>query len=264
MPALRELQQAFGAALVDGGAKGPLAAIEPDGLEPAARLAIHRHHVLTTLTGALRATYPVVCRLVDPRFFAYAAREFIRHHPPAGPVLAEYGAELPAFLASFPPCAGLAYLPDVARLEWALTAALHAPDAAPLDVAALAAVAGDDVARLRLRLDPSLALLASAWPVDRIWRANQPGAPDDGVVDLAAGGVDLEVRRDGDEVVFRAVDPAVAAFRGALRGGETLGDAVTAAAAVDAAFDVAAALAQLLDDGVLVGFDLAGTPEVTP
>ena len=48
----------------------------------------------------------------------------------------------PEFLARFPPAASLAYIADVARLEWAVNRALHAPDAAPLDVARLADRAG--------------------------------------------------------------------------------------------------------------------------
>ena len=61
------------------------------GSDPAARLAIYRHHVSATLTEALEATYPVVVRLVDRRFFAYAADQFIRRHPPTGPCSSSTG-----------------------------------------------------------------------------------------------------------------------------------------------------------------------------
>src|SRR5213596_1403950 len=117
MPALRELQTLFKASLLAGDEEAVIQQIEGDGLDPRARLAVYRHHILTTLTAVLESAYPVVCRLVDRRFFAYAADAFIRRHPPTGPCLFEYGADLAPFLADFPACRHLVYLPDVARLE---------------------------------------------------------------------------------------------------------------------------------------------------
>ena len=56
----------------------------------------------TTLTDVLMSAYPVVCRLVDPRFFAYAADRYIREHLPASPCLFEYGASLPGVPGRIP------------------------------------------------------------------------------------------------------------------------------------------------------------------
>jgi hypothetical protein len=256
MPPLRELQQALRAALLGGDDAGAAALVLDDGLTARARLSIYRHHVFTTLTDALAATFPAVRRLVDPRFFAFAADRYIRSHPPDGPCLFEYGATFPAFLATFPPCRDLAYLPDVARLEWALNTALHADDAPPLDPAAIRAIAPEDTPRLVFRLDPSLSLLASPWPVDAIWSAQQPGADPDRTVNLDDGGVCLQVRRRGDEAGLRRLDAAAHAFRHTLGGGRSLEHAATAALAVDPAFDLAAAVAALLAEGALVGFEL--------
>jgi Putative DNA-binding domain len=161
----------------------------------------------------LEAAYPVVTRLLHQRFFAYAADQYIRAHPPAGPCLVEYGASLPEFLEAFPPCQHLLYLPDVARLDWALHRAQHAEDAAAIHPALLRDLGIDEVVRVTFRLHPAVWLLASRWPIDEIWRANQPDADPDITVDLAQGGVRLEVRRDGDDVVFRALDAAGYAFR---------------------------------------------------
>ena len=168
MPTLRELQAAIGTAMLGGDVGAAAREIEPDGLAPEARLEIYRHHVLTTLTSALEATFPVICRLVDRRFFAYAADSYVRAHPPAGPCLFEYGDSFPDFLAAFPPCRDLAYLPDVARLEWAMSAALHAPDVDAMNAASLANAAAEEMPRLTFALDPSVSFLASPWPVERI------------------------------------------------------------------------------------------------
>jgi len=255
----RELEDHFAAALLGGPEATIVPDIEGDGLDPAARLAIYRHHVFAALTEALAATYPVVVRLVDRRFFAYAADRFIRRHPPAGPCLFEYGEELPDFLAGFPACRHLAYLSDVARLEWAMNRALHAEDAVPLDPRWLAALSAEEIGRLALGLHPSLSLIQSPWPVDRIWEANRPDADPDTTVDLDEGGASLQIFRRDDDVVFRRVAPGSFAFRRVLASGGELGDAVEAARAADPAFDPTAALRDLLDDGLIVGARSAAT-----
>jgi len=250
---LRELQRGVRRALLGRGDAAAAAAVVEDGLAAPARLAIYRHHVFTTLTAALQATFPVVCRLVDERFFAYAADRYIRREPPSGPCLFEYGATFPAFLAGFPACLGLPYVADVARLEWAMNRALHAPPCAAIPAATLRQIAAQATGDEALALDPSLALVASPWPVDRIWRANQPEVDPTVTVDLSARAVDLEVRRLGDDVVFRVLDSGAFAFRRALADGEPVAVAAGRAQAVDAAFDLAEALVALVEEGLVTG-----------
>jgi hypothetical protein len=255
MRALPDVQRDFRRALLGEDDEDAAAAVLDDGLTARGRLALYRHHVLSMLTGVLEATFPVVCRLVDARFFRWVADRFIREHPPEGPCLFEYGAHLPEFLAKFPACQHLAYLPDVARLEWALNAALHAEDAVPHDPSTLRAMPPEMVARLTFRLDPSLTLLRSPWPIARIWQANQPGSAREAVVDLDEGGACLEVRRRGDDVIVRELTPAAHALRAGLASGRNLEDAAMEALAQDTGFDLTAALAELLADGVVVGWD---------
>ncbi|MGH7396697.1 MAG: HvfC/BufC family peptide modification chaperone [Candidatus Rokuibacteriota bacterium] len=254
MLALREIEAAFSRALLGGDERLAVAEVPGDGLAPGARLQVYRRHVFTTLTAALRTSYPVVCRLVDERFFGYAADQYIRSHPPSGPCLFEYGATLPEFLADFAPCRHLRYLPDVARLEWALNAALHAEDVDPLDPAQLRGLSESELPTLMLRLDPSFAILSSRWPIDRIFRANQPDADPGIVVDLALGGVQLEVRRIGHDAVFRALDQPTYAFRRALAEGHRLEEAAAAALALDASFDLAPAFQALFAEQLPVDF----------
>lgn len=255
---LNEVQAVMRHALLAGdmGALVPL--IETSALAET-QLAIYRNNVFASLTDVLRETFPAICRLVDDRFFAYAAHEFIRRQPPQRPCLAEYGEDFADFLAAFPPSRELPYIADVARLEWLLSAAASAGDAAPLAPAALATIAPEETPRLALRLEPSLGFLASPWPIDRIWKANRPGGDDDVVIDLAAGGVHLEIRRHERAVVFRSLDPATFAFRQALGHGGTLEMASERALAVNAAFDLAGAFAALFREAVVTSFEIAET-----
>jgi hypothetical protein len=250
---LRELQRDVLGAVLGRGDAAAVGWVEGDLVAARGRLAIYRHHVFATLTAVLEAAFPVVCRLVDERFFAYAADRYIRRHPPSAPCLFEYGGTFPAFLSGFPPCRDLPYLADVARLEWALHRAFHAPDHVALEEAALRARAAEVSGRTVLVLDPSLSLVASGWPIGRIWQANQPESDPGATVDLGEGGVRLEVRRAGEVVAFRGLDAAVFAFRQALAEGSCLADGVGRAVAVDEGFDLAGALAALVQEGLLAG-----------
>ena len=254
MPALRELQRAVARALLDEEDTGAvLALIADDGIAAAERIAVHRNNLFSALTDTLRAGFPAVCRLVDERFFAYAAHEFIRAFPPRRAVLAEYGEGFAGFLRHFPPCRDLPYLSDVARLEWLMQAAAHAEDRAPIAMSALAGVAADDAPHLALHLHPAFGLMDSPFPIDRIWRANRGENPIDEAIDLAAGGVHLQVDRRAADVMLTALDAASFAFRLALLSGGTLEAAANAALGIDAAFDLTQALAALFTEGAIVG-----------
>src|SRR5215467_4803889 len=122
MSTLLELQMQLRRAVL-GGAAAIVAAIHGDGLDPAARVGIYRNHAFATLGASLQGTFPVICRLVEKRFFAYVAHEYLRKHPPHSRCLVEYGADFADFLAGFEPCKDLPYLPDIARFEWALNIA---------------------------------------------------------------------------------------------------------------------------------------------
>jgi hypothetical protein len=169
MPTLLEVQKAMRKSLVDrddGDASAMLA-----GHVPADRLDIYRNTFIMGATNALRLSYPAVHRLVGEDFFAGAAAVFIAGNPPQAAYLDHYGAELPGFLEHFPPAAGLVYLPDVARLEWAVSRAINAADRAPLVLSWLAALAPQDYGSVRFVPHPSIGLLRVSYPVDVIWRA---------------------------------------------------------------------------------------------
>jgi hypothetical protein len=258
MLALPELQHLFGRALLtdDEAALGALAReIGAGALAPRERLAIYRNNVLGSLTEALRETFPVVCRLVGEPFFAFAAREFIAVRPPLRPSLSEYGETFPEFLNAFPPCRDLVYLADTAKLEWLLNVARYAADIATVSVDCLSATAKEDAAQLVFRFHPACGYLASVWPVDCIWRANQPDSQDQSV-ELGASGARLEVSRGDEGVVFRVLDDAEFGFRQSLAGGAPLGAALEHALGVRADFPAPDALAALFRAGLVVAVTL--------
>ena len=250
MPTLLELQQQLRRGVLAGDTTALAAVIRGDGLDPAARLRIYRNHAFATLGAVLEGTFPVVCRLVDKRFFAYAAHEYLREHPPHSRCLVEYGADFADFLAGFEPCKPLPYLADVARFGWALRTAAVMRERWPLAANALAAVPPERAASLKISLQPSVAYFASAWPVDAIWLANQQ--KDVPEVDVTAGGATIEIRA-GERVCWERLAPGTYAFRRALAAGLPLSESATAAATAEPGFDLAAALDRLFAEGLAVG-----------
>ena len=242
MPSLSELQRKFAATVLD-------LAREPD-----ARIAVYRHAIFANYRNALGVTYRVVRELTGAPFFDAAVDAFVLAHPSTGGDLNVYGEAFPDFLATYPHAAELPYLPDVARLEWAIDDAHRAADAdwePQRTLAVLAAIPADEVALQRFALDPSCRLLRSAFPVLRIWQSHQDGSVHDGKVRFGDGDDFLLVRRDGAHVGIERVEPGNFAWLTALAGSADLVQALDSAFDADATFDLGMALRARIADGTL-------------
>jgi hypothetical protein len=194
----------------------------------AAALDIYRATCAGVLANALRLAYPVVQRLVGAEFFDGAARGFIDGAWPDTADLNAYGRGFADFLQEFAPAAALPYLPDVARLEWAVNRALHASDAPPITPAHLAGMEPGALAQLRLTPQPSLTLLELTYPADAVWRAVL--AQDEAAMAVALDGgpvrLLVERRATGVEVTRLSADAWRLAV--ALCASQPLGQAVEA------------------------------------
>ena len=246
--ALPDLQAAF-AAHVAGGDRADLAAvIVGDSIPAEARLRVYRHHVSHSLSAALAATFSTVHALVGEGFFRGLAQGFVAEALPMQPVLAEYGAGFPAFVAAYEPARALPYLADIARLDWALNVAFHSPEGRRLAMADLAVIEPDRLPSLSIALPLGAALIGSHYPIDRIWSASQPGASAE-TVNLEGGRADLLVSRRADDAAFIVLDGGEAAFVAALAGGESLEGAAEQAASAEPPFDLSTAFGRLLSLG---------------
>ena len=256
MPSLRDLQRSFVAATLFERVEALAAegAVVAGGLDAAARLGVYRANVFGNYRKALAASYPVVLRLVGAPFFHAAADAYVRAHPSTRGDLNRYGGELPAFLAAWPPARELAYLPDVARLEWAIDQANIAADAPAFDLAALRSVPAESLGQLRFALHPSARLVESPYPILRIWRVNQPDWAGDTAVDLGEGGDALLVLRGAQGVSIERLAPGERALLAALAAGATLAGASACAEGAEPAFDLAASLRHHVSTRAIVAF----------
>jgi hypothetical protein len=252
-PSLRELQRSFAAAVFSD-APAILAQLR-DGAFPAARtLQIYRHNVFATLAEALAACYPVTKKLVGEEFFDYLADRYLRQHPPRTGNLHEFGAALADFLAAFPSAQPLVYLPDVARLEWAWQQAYHAPDATSSALAALAAVAPGHYAKIVFHLHPSVRLVASDYPILRIWQVNQADFNGESIVRLNEGAQQLLIVRRGLDIEIEPLGIGEYAMLQAFVAGKTLARANEIALTAEPGFDLDRALRRHVAAGAMIGF----------
>lgn len=230
MPSLFEAQARFADALF--GRAGPPG------------IAVYRGNVLGNWAQALESAYPIVRKIVGEDFFAAMARKYAGEHPSASGDLNEYGAQLARFVARFAPTQDLPYLPDVARMEWLAHRAYYAADAGTF---ALEGIRESS----RLALTPPCALLASAWPLARIWTIHQDDYEGGIDVDLGAGPDRILVHRPKWRAQVRSLAPGDYRFLECARQGSTLGEALEAAVAEDSGFDPSLALAGWVDARVV-------------
>lgn len=222
------------------------------GLPAAAHLQIYRRAVAGTLVRALGEVHPVCRRLTGEEFFDAMAGAYLRCTPSHSPDLADHSADFADFIDRFPPAAALPYLGDVARLEWSWHRAFHAATAPAFDWATLAAIAPDEQSGLRFLLPPSATLLASPWPVHRIWQINQPDDQGKDALDLDAGASRLMIWRQDRQMRIDALDAREWWLLRQFRDGLTLGE-------LGAPPDLPALLPHCVARGWLVAFTLNAT-----
>lgn len=247
MTTLRAQQRGFADAVWEA------EAITPE----SAGMAAYRRSVRANLAFALQASYPVIGRIVGSAFLAEAARAYVEAVPSRSGDLNHYGDQFDQFLAGYAPAASLPYLPDVATLEWQVQSVLSAAEAPAQDVSQLAQTPPEQWPELFFALDPAHALLASDWPLARIWAVNQPDYAGDFVVDFSQSQPVL-IHRRGECVAVDELTPVAFTVLQSLAAGASLAQAVEAADAAerahaDADSAVAAALPELLATGLRHG-----------
>ncbi len=221
MQSLLEFQEAFGEALLREPPTELVRLLADGEFTGRERLDVYRNSCRSTLASALRLAYPAIARLVGTEFFDYAAEQFVLANPPTSAYLNDYGAQFADFLAAFPPAAGLAYLPDVARFEWVLAHAANVEDTPALALDALAGIQASASTGLRFIPHPSVRMLWLRYPADDLCDAVMSG--DEAAmheVDLASGPARLVIHRGPQGVEAQRLDATDYAVLGALCAGE--------------------------------------------
>jgi len=256
MPSLLELQTEFARAIVAHDERPLLTEwiVAGHGLAPEERIGVYRNNVFSNYRAVLCEVYPVVVALVGEPFFKRAADIYASTYPSRSGDLNDFGGELGDFLAGWPPATQLPYLPDVARLEWAVERVFHAAEAPALDLTTLATVPQEASSSLRFALHSASRVVRSPYPILRIWQANQIGFEGDQSVNLDAGGDAVLVIRRSATVELERLSPGELELLQALAADLTLAQAHARALEVDPALDLTALLRHHVLEGTLVAF----------
>jgi hypothetical protein len=247
MLSLESLQKTIARSVLGTAQFGLSPLIEAGRFDPYARLRVYQNNTRASLTATLLAVFPVTTRLVDERFFRYAASEFVRLNPPDEPRLVRYGSAFPAFLRTFDGLEAMPFVAETARLEWAIAEALDAPHRTPsvfgdLDTSATTTP--------ELILQPSLRMVISHWPILSIWAAHQDGGI--GSFDASEKWPErIALWRSGEAIRFARLPAAQFSFRFSLKAGLGVEKAVSRALTHDPMFDVAAALVGIFGEGLV-------------
>jgi len=254
------LQQDFANALRDASSTPRAGAwLCGDDLLARERLSIYRANVAASAVKALSAAYPVTRRVVGDEYFEGLSRACLAANPSTSGDLFEFGDELSGFLAAFPHAQTLPYLPDLARLEWAVHRAYGAADSQPWDHAALALVSAEEQGAIRFAWSAGTSIVESKYPLARVWQIHQPEYAGEFSVDWSVSERAL-VSREGFVVVVSALEAGDCAFIASCLRGSNLAHA--AEAALEAAsqtqteFDLGRLLARSIASNLICGFTI--------
>ena len=246
---LADLQQQIRDAVVTGDTTsvGPLLV---GGRDAAKRLAIHLHHYEASLTAAVVGRFPATGWLVGHRRLEDAARTFVHDHPPTAACIAEYGAEFPTFLATWPDTNHLTYVAGFADLDWHLGRLAVSIDVDAVARDRLAAIDPTDLASVSFRFQAGTHYLRASWPIDSLITLYLSDvAPESWT--LVDEEVRVEVRGSRGTFRFSRLSAGEYAFRLSLAEGLTVGDATGRALGIDPAFDPGVALLTLVDQQLI-------------
>jgi len=197
-----------------------------------------------------------VRRLIGDDSFLDVAQRFIAMRAPHLPVVEHFGETFPHYLRSLGEAASFEYVADMAELEAVRAQAYHSADAPPLGAHAFSFLSAARFVQFGVVLHPSVALVASRFPIVTIWRANQ-GDSDGSIIDRWRPEAWLVARPllDVDVLLLPA---GGLAFMDALSNGATIAGAIAAAMTDDPDFDLAANLTMLVEARIVVGFHRRG------
>ncbi|HWB61007.1 MAG TPA: DNA-binding domain-containing protein, partial [Chthoniobacteraceae bacterium] len=136
-----------------------------DRLTPFERLEIYSRSYWFRILDCFYDDFPGLRAVIGPRMFLKLAEAYLAKYPSASFTLRNLGSRLEKFLRAEPQWVGRRFdlALDVVRFEWAQVTAFDDAALTPLHIDELL---GADPAKLRLGLQPYIALLELDYPVD--------------------------------------------------------------------------------------------------
>ena len=218
-----------------------------DRLNSFERLQIYNQQYWWRLLGCFQDDFRGVRAVLGERKFDGLAVAYLEAHGSTSWSLRDLGQQVPAFLRAHPelsaPHTELAI--EMAEVEWAKVQAFDTAGLPPIDPQKMAR---RDPAKLRLKLQPYVALLTLRFPIDQLIRKQREASVETGSASNAVSAtstrrraprllrakaseepIHLAVHRVDFSVYYKRLAPEAFALLSALRSGATLADACEAA-----------------------------------
>lgn len=216
---------------------------------------IYRNNYVKAHTTALADTFSTVQKIVGIDYFEQLAKAFVANNPSTSGDLNDYGRAFPSFLNGFLPSIPhgdtLAYLPDMARVDWAWFEVLRMETLASLTWQhELLNLSPEQQAMVSAK--PACRYLSSNFPIYSIWRLNEDEA------DLTVNSQEAQnllIART-HEVKLMAMSSAEMAFAERWFNRHSLTDAVEAALTIDQQFQLGTLLSRLAAIGAISSLEI--------
>lgn len=193
---------------------------------PFKRLSVYRDAYYARLFEALEETFEVTFKIVGDVSARECVTRYMWEFPSRTPNLSNVGEAFPEFLNNHPLTQALPFLPDLALFEWKFSRSFHAFNQPPLSAQDLSHwFTTHSPESLTLKLQPSVHLMQSNWPLTHIWKTHQhPKRPEPQYILLF---------RPQYDVHFQLLDSIAFDILTRLSGGSTLDQASSALQHID-------------------------------
>ncbi len=232
-PTLAELQQSLSTRILDANVQGSSVPRFDDGLEHhlaapdaadlSSRLGVYTTGYPARIREAVSEAFPAIAIIVGDGSLGAMLERYRPHVATGWCNLNSIGERLPTFLETDRLSEELPFLPDLAQLEWRVFESFHASIGEPADLGFASDWELSDWERARIRFQPGVAIVSSAWPIHDL-RAARECERSAIEIELVGRPQSVWVYRQGFEVVTEPLDEFEALATHGLVAGRTLGD----------------------------------------
>jgi hypothetical protein len=246
-PSLKEAQQALQRTILEDGRLD-----RPDTFAYPERLSVYADGYVARLHEALQESYELVYRVVGEERSDSLIYDYVHDSRPTSYNITNAGSRFAPFLERHPAGKLFPFLPDLARLEWAIVRAFHAKQETPFDPSQISSLSPERWETLRFTFQPAAAVISSAWPIYDLWKARKK--PDEEFQIPKAQEhrpCDILIYRSSFDVLTLEISREEAALLRFLMEGATLGEACARLSETESVPDVSPWFAQWVQLGLV-------------
>jgi hypothetical protein len=218
------------------------------------RLSVYSSAYIIRLTEVLEEDFKALQKVLGEEAFGLLVVEYLKAYPSRYTNIGEVGRDLPRFLESYASTHTtqmMPFLPALASLEWNVCESFWAKDVAPFDFSKIESLSEDEWSQARFKLDSSVKLVQSDWPIFEIWKNSEENESEVSKFPEAVANEWLLVHRDFDgEVQVTSLDIVAFESLERLQQGLQLGELFDGSREIDEA-QVQACFQEWIQNGII-------------